>query len=87
MDTLTLLLTIAVGVIAIWLVLKLLSAPIKFIWKLLINAIIGAIVLLVINYLGAGFGISIAITPLTALITGVFGVPGVIVLLVLYLVL
>lgn len=87
MDTLTLLCSFAVGLAALWLVCKLLTVPIKLIWKLVVNAIIGALGLLVLNFIGGLVGLAIPITPVSALVTGVFGVPGVILLLVFQLVL
>ena len=39
--------------------------------------------LFVFNFLGAWFGISLEITWLSAIVTGVFGIPGVVVLLIL----
>lgn len=87
MDTLTLLCSFAVGLSVLWLVCKLLTVPIKLIWKLVVNAIIGALGLLVLNFIGGLVGLSIPITPISALVTGVFGVPGVILLLIFQLVL
>lgn len=56
-------------------------------FKLLINALIGAALLFVFNFVFAGLlNLSffyINITWLTALITGIFGVPGVVVLLII----
>ncbi len=49
------------------------------------NAIIGALILLVINFFGSIVGISITVTFLSALIVGVLGVPGVVILLLIQL--
>ena len=51
--------------------------------KLLLHALFGYIFLFVFNFVGAWFGVSLEITWLTAIISGVFGVPGVVVLLLL----
>ena len=72
-----------VALAAVCIIAKLLSAPIKLIIKILINALIGGIVLIILNWIGGNFGISIPINFLTALITGVLGVPGVIICLIL----
>jgi inhibitor of the pro-sigma K processing machinery len=61
--------------------------PLKTIGKLILNALVGAIVLLLINFAGQGIGIYIAVNPLTALVTGFLGVPGVALLLALQIIL
>lgn len=81
MGTLSLLFFFAIGLAVLWLACKLLMVPIKLIWKLVVNAIGGALMLLVINFAGGLIGLSIPITPISALIAGVFGVPGVVLLL------
>ncbi|MBE5812373.1 MAG: pro-sigmaK processing inhibitor BofA [Clostridiales bacterium] len=71
------------GIIMLFLVAKLLLIPVKIVWKLAINAIIGGITLLLINFLGGFFGLYIPINIITALITGILGVPGVVMILIL----
>ena len=65
------------------LLLKLLKKPIKWVFKLLLHALFGYICLFLFNCVGAWFGLSIEITWLSAIVTGVLGIPGVILLLVL----
>lgn len=83
MIDLSTLLAFAVGVLALCIILKIISIPIKLIIKLVINALVGGIVLLLINYFGAMIGFTIDINWLTALIVGIFGVPGVIIVAIL----
>ncbi|HAE92285.1 pro-sigmaK processing inhibitor BofA family protein [Tissierella praeacuta] len=64
-----------VGIILVW--------PIKKIIKLIWNGVLGGITLLLFNFIGNYFGLSIVINPLNAIIVGFLGVPGVILLLVL----
>ncbi|MCR6516033.1 MAG: pro-sigmaK processing inhibitor BofA family protein [Clostridium sp.] len=66
-----------VGVVILYVLLKLLKWPIK----LLINGIAGVIALYIVNLLGASFGISIGINIFTALIAGILGLPGIIALI------
>lgn len=66
-----------VGVVILYVLLKLLKWPIK----LLINGIFGVIALYIVNLLGASFGISIGINIFTALIAGILGLPGIIALI------
>ena len=66
---------IAVGIIVFAILGKLIALPFRILWKLITNSIVGAIILWVINL----FGVGIEITFLKALIVGIFGIPGVIV--------
>ncbi|MDR3596175.1 pro-sigmaK processing inhibitor BofA family protein [Clostridium sp.] len=75
-----------VGIVVLFLVLKLLKWPIKII----INGIIGVVILYAVNFiiahlnlLGIHTNFSLAINPITALIAGFFGIPGVVVLIII----
>lgn len=70
---------IAIG--TIYLLGMVLVMPIKLIIKLIINSIIGAVVLYVINLIGAPFEFILGINPITALLVGFLGIPGVILLI------
>lgn len=59
------------------------TKPIRWFIKLLINTGIGFAVLWVLNTYGAQFGIELAMTWQNAVVTGIFGIPGVAVLLAL----
>lgn len=80
-------LTFIIVLAVIFIVFKIFNLSIKIFFKLLINALIGAALLFVFNFVFAGLlNLSffyINITWLTALITGIFGVPGVVVLLII----
>ena len=69
------------GIVALYLVIKFLKWPVKII----LNGIIGVIILYIVNYIGAYFNISVAINPITALIAGFLGIPGVAVLIIITL--
>ena len=71
------------GIMMLFLFAKLLLIPIKIAWRLLINAIVGGIALLLINFIGSFFGLSIDINIITALVTGILGAPGVVMILIL----
>ena len=68
---------LAVGIIILALIMKLVSIPIHLFWKFITNSIVGAVMLWVVNLFGANIPIDI----IRALIAGVFGIPGVIVIL------
>lgn len=77
---------IAACLVVLWLVFKLFKWPLKIFWKLFINAVIGFVILFVFNLVGSLFNFTININWITSIITGIFGIPGVIVLAVLTLI-
>ena len=74
-------LTFLGAMIILFVILKVISLPIKIIIKLLINALIGGVVLFLINLTGL---ITLNITWITALIVGFLGIPGVIIVILMY---
>lgn len=67
--------------IAVIIVAKLLAWPVKKIIKLAINVGLGVIMIYLVNTFGGAIGITIPFNIITALIAGIFGVPGVILLI------
>lgn len=71
------------GLFLLYILGMLLVVPIRLIIKLIVNGVLGGILLLIVNLIGRFIGFSIVINPLTAVIAGIFGIPGVILLIVL----
>ena len=69
-----------VGIIVLFILLRVLSLPFRIVWKLITNSIVGALMLWVVNL----FGLGIEITFFKALIAGFFGVPGVLVVVLVH---
>ena len=72
-------------VFALYVLLKILMAPIKWIFKLLLNAVSGFVLLFLANLIGGFFNFSVPVNLISCLISGVFGIPGVIFLVMLKL--
>ena len=68
------------AVLVLFLILKLLSLPFKIIIKLVINGLVGGAIIFVINLIGANFGFSIDLNWITAILVGIFGIPGAIII-------
>ena len=66
---------------------KILIVPIQKIAKLIINSILGAFVIYVINLIGANFGFHIGLNIITSMVIGLLGLPGAVVLIVIKLIL
>ncbi|NLW08196.1 MAG: pro-sigmaK processing inhibitor BofA [Clostridia bacterium] len=66
---------------------SILLKPLKLIFKLVVNSLLGVVLLWVFNFLGAFFNFFIPLNVVTVLIAGFLGLPGLILLVVLNLVL
>lgn len=64
---------LAVGLLLLAILAKLLAMPFRLLKKFIVNSVIGAVLLSIVKLLG----FSVTINILTALIAGIFGVPGV----------
>ena len=69
-------------ILAAWVLLELFKVSFKIIWKLLVNALIGGLVLFVLNFIP---GVNMPINWLTTILTGLFGVPAVLVIFIVSL--
>lgn len=70
-------------VVLIFVGLRFIVESAKIIGKLVWNGVIGLILLFLFNIIGGIIGLNIEPTFINALVAGVFGVPGIIVLLLL----
>ena len=73
----------AAAIFLLALTFRLLKKPIAWIFKLIIHAVMGYIALFIFNFVGAWVGLSLGLNWLNAIVTGVLGIPGVILLLLL----
>lgn len=69
------------GLALIYFIGRIFLMPLKLIFRLIYNALIGGAMLWALNYVGANFDFTIAINPFTALIAGFLGLPGVVLLI------
>ena len=61
--------------------------PIKSILKLVLNSILGGAIIYMINLIGGTFGFHIGLNYITAIVVGILGVPGAILLILIKLLL
>lgn len=64
---------------------KIFYVPLKHIIKLLINSVLGGVLIYIVNVVGASFNFHIGLNIGTAIFTGILGVPGVVVLVLVKL--
>jgi inhibitor of the pro-sigma K processing machinery len=74
------LLAYALGIFALYVVGYMFLVPLKILLRLVINSVAGAIAILAANWVGAYWGLHISLNLLSAVIVGILGVPGAILL-------
>lgn len=75
------------GIALLYMLGYLLQYPLRFVLRLIYNALLGGLALLAINLVGGWFSVTLPLNPVTALVAGLLGLPGLILLLVLKLIL
>lgn len=76
----------AVGIILLFILGRLFLTPLKLLLKLLLNSLLGAMAILLVNTVGSLFGFHIAFNIYTAFIVGTLGIPGFVLLVILKLI-
>ncbi|MBZ9684837.1 pro-sigmaK processing inhibitor BofA family protein [Clostridium estertheticum] len=71
-----------IAIVAMVILVKLFSWPLKILGKLILNGALGVFLLLLVNFIGGSVDIIIPINAVSALIAGFLGVPGVIFLII-----
>jgi inhibitor of the pro-sigma K processing machinery len=71
-----------IAIVAMVVLVKLFSWPLKILGKLILNGALGVLLLLLVNFIGGSIDIIIPINAVSALIAGFLGVPGVIFLII-----
>jgi len=72
------------GILVIYLLVRVLYFPLRLFGRFLLNTIAGGVLLVVFNFFaGAFWGLQIGLNVITAIIVGVMGIPGIILLLIL----
>ena len=70
-----------IGLVILYVIIKLLKWPIK----LLLNGILVVVMLYLVNMVGVYFDFSIPINIINALIAGILGIPGIVILIIFQL--
>lgn len=83
MENITSFILVLAAAFMLFILFKILKKPVKLIFRLLLNTVAGFISLFAINYFGSFLGISLGVNWLNAIVIGVLGLPGVVLLLLL----
>lgn len=82
MGDLTVPLMAAAAVLLLLVFIRIIRLPLKWMLKGALHAAVGFVALFVLNFIGSWIDVELEINLVNCLITGIFGVPGVIILLV-----
>lgn len=77
----------AFAALLVYLIARILLVPFKLIVKLVLNALIGGVLLVLFNLIGSPLGLSVGINVVTASIVGFLGIPGLILLILIQFIL
>lgn len=83
MDTLSTLLILGAMLVLGVILFKILAGPMKLITKILLNTAIGYVVLFVFDFFAEFFDISVGLNLFNAVLVGLLGIPGIILLVIL----
>ena len=73
----------ALGLVIIFILCRIFAKPLRWVMKIILNGIIGGLILAAVNFVGGFAGVSVIINPFSALLAGLLGVPGVILVVLL----
>ena len=73
------------GIMLVFMTSWIFFKPLKFIGKIILNSLLGALILIIFNFFGQYTGVYIGVNEFTALIIGILGIPGFIALLLVKL--
>ena len=71
-----LLLAYGVGLALLYMLGRLLLVPGKWLWRLVLNSLVGALLMWLVNLFSGLTGFTVAINPFTVLITGLLAYPA-----------
>ncbi len=72
------------GILVLYILGYLFLVPLKFLVKLIANSLLGGLVILIVNWVGAYWGLHIPLNFFSAVFIGILGLPGVALLLILF---
>ncbi|NMB34176.1 MAG: pro-sigmaK processing inhibitor BofA [Clostridium sp.] len=72
-----------VGILFLYILGKSLASPIKLIPKTILKSVLGAVILLIINFVGNFLNYNLPLNPITAFTAGVLGIPGILLIAIL----
>lgn len=69
------------GIMLIFMISWIFVKPLRFLGKLILNSLLGALFLIIFNYFGQYTSVYIGVNEVTAVLLGILGIPGFIAIL------
>lgn len=63
---------------------RFLLMPLKWMAGWLVSSLLGGIVIILVNYFGVTYGLFVPLNLITAVVTGILGVPGIVLLAIFF---
>lgn len=83
MPSLATIITVIVCGLLLWLLISIIRLPVKFFFKLLLNMLSGLVLLFVFNFIGGFFDFALGVNTVNALVAGILGIPGLVLLVLI----
>ena len=83
MPSLATIITVIVCGLLLWLLISIIRLPVKFFFKLLLNMLSGLVLLFVFNFIGGVFYFAPCGNAGNALVAGILGIPGLVLLVLI----
>ena len=83
MPSLATIITVIVCGLLLWLLISIIRLPVKFFFKLLLNMLSGLVLLFVFNFIGGFFDFALGVNAVHALVAGILGIPGLVLLVLI----
>ena len=84
MGDLNIFLAIGFALLILFLVSRVFFKPLRFVIKIGVNVVLGALIIWVLNMVGAPIGLELPLNVVTAVTAGFLGLPGTVLLLALH---
>lgn len=75
-----------IGIIFLFILGRVLVIPVKLVLRLIYNSLLGAVSIIVLNFLGGMAGFHITFNIITSFLVGILGIPGLMLLIILELI-
>ncbi len=72
-----------IGLVLVYIFCRIFIRPIRYLFKILAKSVFGGLVLSAINFVGGFAGIMVSVNPFTAFVSGVLGLPGIVLVVLL----
>ena len=72
-------------IVVLWIVGRIFLVPLKALLKLVVNSTLGGLLIFIINLIGSTWKFHIGLNIVTAILVGLLGIPGAVLLIVLKL--